>query len=74
MNPDLVLKQFRTMYVVDLTISYDSSVGFKDHQASRNVAKYEVLRPLLLERYQLTKSRSWPWELGIGAYVSIRFP
>jgi len=52
MNPDLVVKQGRMVYVVDLTVPYDSSIGFMDGQASRKVDKYAVLVDLIKEKYQ----------------------
>ena len=58
------------MYVVDLTIPYDSSVGFMDHQASRKVTKYEVLRPLLIEKFQVDGVEILGWALRARGLIT----
>jgi len=55
MNPDLVLIQGRLLYVVDLTVPYDSTIRFMDSQAQRNVDKYQVLEPLLRTKFQVER-------------------
>jgi hypothetical protein len=71
MNPDLVLKQGKMVYVVDLTIPYDSSPEFIDSQAQRKVAKYDTLKPLLQQKFQAERVEVIGLALGArGMYTS----
>ena len=64
MNPDLVLKLDRLLYVVDLTVPYDSTIRFMDAQAQRRVDKYQVLVSLLQQKYQVDRVRVFGLVVG----------
>jgi hypothetical protein len=65
LNPDLVLIQGKLLYVVDLTVPYDSTVGFMDFQAQKKETKYLVLESLLKTKFKVDMVRVLG--LAIGA-------
>ena len=65
MNPYLVPIQGKLLYVVDLTVPYDSTVGFMDFQAEKKETKYLVLESLMKNEYKVDTVRVLG--LAIGA-------